>query len=112
MIKTLFGVHSKDYNRLPDELSGLRVSPVGAVPKGDHYNCSWDEKEWRPIHHLTHPRSGISVNSSIDEEFKAVDYVRFLTIVSLAASIGPGALLWCIDAKDAYLRVPIKKRML
>ena len=59
---------------------------------------------------MSHPKVGVSVNSSIDEEFKEVDYVKFLTIVSFISSLGVGALLWCIDAKDAYLRVPIKRK--
>ena len=96
-------------DEMPEELQRIRVSPLGCVPKGDHFNKEWHEKEWRPIHHLSHPRSEKSVNSCIEEEYKEVEYVKFLTIVSFVASLGIGALLWCIDAKDAYLRVPLKR---
>ena len=95
---------------MPDELrNSIRVSPLGCVEKGDHFDKEWYDKEWRPIHHLSHPTSYESVNSCIDNEYKEVDYIRFLAIVAFVASLGVGALLWCIDAKDAYLRVPIKR---
>jgi len=43
---------------LPPSLRNLRVSPIGAVRKGTHYCFSWKTREWRPIHHLSHPRKG------------------------------------------------------
>ena len=45
----------------------------------------------------------------IDYEFKEVEYVKFREVVSMIMMLRIGALLWTIDAKDAYLRVPIKK---
>ncbi len=104
----LWGPFKKIHN-LPPPLENIRVSPVGVVPKGDHFNKDWTERKWRVIHHLSHPRNGISVNSEIAQEFKEVDYVKFKQVVQMINNLGPGALLWTIDAKDAYLRIPIKQ---
>ena len=100
----------KSMDALPQQLHGLRVSPLGCVPKGDHHGKKEEEKEWRVIHHLSHPKSGTSVNSSIDDEFKEVEYVKFREVVQMMVALGVGARIWTIDAKDAYLRVPIKER--
>ena len=94
---------------MPQQLDGVRVSPLGCVPKGDHHGKELLEKEWRVIHHLSHPRTEHSVNSLIEDEFKEVDYVKFKEVVGMIMMLGIGALLWTIDAKDAYLRVPIKE---
>ncbi len=96
-------------SEFPFEVQGLRVSPVGCVKKGVHRGLGWEDKKWRVIHHLSHPRSGNSVNSEIDPEFKEVCYVKFREVVSMVKSLGIGARLWTIDAQDAYLRVPIKR---
>ena len=94
---------------MPKLLEGVRVSPLGCVPKGDHYGKQLLDKEWRVIHHLSHPRNGDSVNSLIDNEFKEVNHVKFREVVEMMLLLGVGALIWTIDAKDAYLRVPIKE---
>ncbi len=99
----------RDISDMPQCLNGLRVSPLGAVKKGVHLDKDWTEREWRVIHHLSHPKSGDSVNSSIDDEFKEVSYVKFKMVVFMIWLLGPRALIWTIDAKDAYLRVPIKR---
>ncbi len=104
----LWGPFAKIHD-LPPPLENIRVSPIGAVPKGDHFGKKWNEKKWRVIHHLSHPRSGDSVNSEISPEFKAVSYVKFREVVQMINNLGPKALLWTIDAKDAYLRLPIKQ---
>ena len=96
-------------NDLPPVLGNLRVSPLGAVQKGEHFDKEWFEKDWRVIHHLSHPKTGTSVNSEIGDEFKEVSYIQFKEVVALVHFLGPGAYLWTIDAKDAYLRVPIKE---
>ncbi|MCP4478643.1 MAG: hypothetical protein GY818_11175 [Planctomycetaceae bacterium] len=100
----------RDISEMPDCLDGLRVSPLGTVKKGVHLGKDWTTREWRVIHHLSHPKGGVSVNSSIDDEFKLVSYVKFRMVVFMIWLLGPGALLWTIDAKDAYLRVPIKQK--
>ncbi len=53
-------------SEFPAEVHGLRVSPIGVVEKGDHFGKDWRDQEWRVIHHLSHPRNGVSVNSEID----------------------------------------------
>ncbi len=95
---------------MPEQLRDVRVSPLGCVPQGDHYGKELLERDWRVIHHLSHPRNGHSVNSLIDTEFKEVDYVKFREVVGMMMMLGVGALIWTIDAKDAYLRVTIKEQ--
>ena len=101
----------KSMSELPSWLMGkLRVSPIGAIKKGLHLWIPNHLKEWRVIHHLSHPRSGPSVNSEVIDEWATVQYVQFREVVQMVHSLGKGALLWTVDAKDAYLRVPIKQR--
>lgn len=95
-------------NPLPDVLRNYRVSPLGAVKKGIHFNVPDELKKWRPIHHLSHPRTDVSVNSEVCSEWSTVQYVSFRQVVRMVQNLGPNALLWTVDAKDAYLRVPIK----
>ena len=85
-------------------IKNLIVSPVGAVPK--------DVTGIRPIHHLSAPRYGIgiSVNSTLFDKYKTVNYVKFKEIVAIAYAVGKNGFLWTADAADAYLRVPIKRK--
>ena len=100
----------KSRDDMPEILDGLRVSPIGTVRKGNHSNTTWEERKWRVIHHLSHPRTGFSVNSTIDDAYKFVEYVKFRTVVYMMWLLGPGAWIWTVDAKDAYMRVPIKRK--
>ena len=93
---------------LPPELANYRVSPMGAVPKGIHFDLADEDKKWRAIHHLSHPRTGGSLNAGLQEEWTTVQYVQFREVVRMVQHLGVGAKLWTVDAKDAYLRVPIK----
>ena len=108
--KAIWGPFDPDDSNLPSELRNFRVSPVGCVRKGIHFNIPDEDKEWRVIHHLSHPRNDVSVNSVTLKEWSTVSYVSFREVVSMVNRLGPDALLWTVDAKDAYLRVPIKKR--
>ena len=99
----------KSREEMPKILQGLRVSPIGTVRKGNHSNTTWEERKWRVIHHLSHPRTDFSVNSTIDDAYKFVEYVKFKEVVRMMHRLGPRAWIWTIDAKDAYMRVPIKK---
>ena len=106
--KSLWGPFKADQSDVPEVLKPLRVNPQGCVRKGTHFGVPDADKEWRPINHQSHPRKGVSINSQVDPEWATVCYVRFLTIIALMAFAGPGALIWAVDAKDAFLRVPIR----
>ena len=106
--KAIWGPFNPKSNSLPAILDNYRVSPIGCVRKGIHFDVPDEDKEWRTIHHLSHPRQGISVNSEVKDEWSTVSYVSFMAVVRMVHSLGPGAYLWTVDAKDAYLRVPIK----
>ncbi len=55
-------------------------------------------------------RNGNSFNCHILEGYKHVEYPRFKEIVRMIDKAGLGALIWIIDAKDAYCRVRIKRK--
>ena len=106
----VWGPFKADGSDLPDWLRGkVRVSPIGTVPKGIHFGVEELLRKWRVIHHLSHPRSGFSVNTEVIDEWATVQYVQFREVVEMVRSLGKGAWLWTVDAKDAYLRVPIKR---
>ena len=83
---------------------GVTISPVGAVPK--------PPDKCRMIHHLSAPKdnSGLSVNDVIEESMKEVQYVTIQEIVEIADSVGVGGYIWTVDAKDAYVRVPVHEK--
>jgi hypothetical protein len=77
----------------------FHVSPLGAVPKKNG--------KIRPIHHLSAPRGDVSINSQLSPEVSTVCYSRLLHLIRVVSSQGRNAYLWSVDAKDAYLRVPV-----
>ena len=105
----LWGPFKTDQSDVPGQLKPLRVNPQGMVKKGNHFGVAEEDKDWRPINHQSHPRSGMSVNSQVEDEWATVQYIQFREIVELMDFAGKGALIWAVDAKDAFLRVPIRK---
>ena len=55
-------------------------------------------------------RDDTSVNNCIKPKAKHVKYMSFREVAQFVHALGPGAYLWIVDAKDAYYRVPIKKK--
>ncbi|XP_053098810.1 uncharacterized protein LOC128322103 isoform X1 [Hemicordylus capensis] len=78
---------------------GLRVSPLGVVPKKV-------PGEFRLIHHLSHPR-GSSVNDGIPDSLCSVRYTSFDEAVKVVRSRGPGALLAKCDIESAFRLLPV-----
>ena len=103
-----WGPFAPDGSDLPYYLRDFRVHPQGMVRKGNHFGVAEEDKKWRPINHLSHPRGQICTNSQVDPQWATVQYMQFRQIVGLAQFAGPGALIWAVDAQDAFLRVPIK----
>ncbi len=89
-------------------IHGLHVSPAGCVEKPPLFPGG--DRRIRPIVHMSAPRTGISVNSGICEENKNVKYTSFRELCQLVLNAGKGGWLWCVDAQDAYLWVPVKKK--
>ena len=108
--QALWGPFKIDQSDVPPHLLPLRVNPQGCVRKGNHFGVAEQDKKWRPINHLTHPRSGMSVNSQVLPEWSTVSYIQFREVVALMDFAGKGAQIWAVDAADAFLRVPIKER--
>ena len=103
-----WGPFAPDGSDVPDQLKGYRVHPQGMVRKGNHFGVADKDKKWRPINHLSHPRGEICTNSQVKPEWATVTYMQFKEIVELAEFAGPHAKIWAVDAKDAFLRVPVK----
>ncbi|XP_041429517.1 uncharacterized protein LOC121397210 isoform X1 [Xenopus laevis] len=85
-------------------LAGLRVSPLGLVPKKE-------PGKLRLIHHLSHPR-GDSVNDAIDSELAKVCYTSFDEAVRLVREAGRGALMAKADIESAFRLLPVHRESL
>ena len=75
-------------------------SPIGLVPKDKG-------KKTRLIFHLSYPREGDSVNSSIPREFTTVKYPDFFEAVNLCFKAGRGAFCAKSDMSMAFRNVPL-----
>ena len=85
-------------------LRDLHISPMGCVlqPKeGDPHNR-------RIITHMSAPRSGGSINASISDEHKYVEYIQLREICKMFHEAGDSAFLWVADVADAYLYVKLR----
>ncbi|XP_041435508.1 uncharacterized protein LOC121399294 isoform X1 [Xenopus laevis] len=85
-------------------LPGLRVSPLGLVPKKE-------QGKFRLIHHLSHPK-GNSVNDEIDRELVRVCYTSFDEAVRLVREAGRGALMAKADVESAFRLLPVHRESL
>ena len=77
-------------------------SPVGLVPKDKG-------KKTRLIFHLSYPRKGVSVNSSIPEELCSVKYPDFMDAVAICMEAGPGCYCAKSDMSMALRNVPMDR---
>ena len=91
-----------------DFIDEVQLAPMGAVPK--EVDLDGNVLKYRPIVHMSAPRKGNSVNSSIPQEQKDVSYMGFVQICQWVFALGVGAWIWTADAQDAYLRVPVNKQ--
>ena len=80
----------------------VNYAPLFTVPKPDGTK--------RVVAHLSFPRWGTSVNDCISDAANAVRYIYFSEVAKFVYDLGYDARLWVVDAKDAYYRVPIKKK--
>ena len=75
-------------------------SPVGLVPKG--------EDDTRLIFHLSHPRSGGSVNGSTPKEICSVNYKDFSQAILACLELGISCSLGKSDMKSAFRNLGMK----
>lgn len=80
-------------------LPGLRVSPLGLVPKKE-------PGKFRLIHHLSFPK-GESVNDGIDPELCSVSYASFDAAVRWVKKLGKDSLLAKTDIEAAFRLLPV-----
>ena len=94
----LLGPFTEETCPFPDVV----YSPLFTVPKPDGKR--------RIVAHLSYPTWGVSVNDCINEDAKAVQYILFTQVAEFVYNLGYDARLWVVDAKDAYYRIPIKRK--
>lgn len=85
-----------------EEASGgpVRINPLG---------CVHTSGKDRPIMDLSAPHStGTSLNAALTPEWCTVQYISFLQLVLMCATIGTGGWLWILDAAEAYLQLKIR----
>ncbi len=74
------------------------VAPLFTIYQGDKI---------RTISNFSFPNEIFSLNANLEPEFRTVEYPYFRLIVLRVRALGWGAWLWVIDAKDAYVQVPV-----
>lgn len=79
----------------------LVCSPIGTVPKPN-------SSKLRTIHHLSHPRRGLSINEGISEEKSAIQYDSLDQLIEFIRC-NPGAKLWKADLREAFRTITIGK---
>ena len=78
-------------------------SPVGLVPKDKG-------KKTRLIFHLSYPRSGLSVNSSIPAEICSIQYPDFMDAVAICMEAGEACFCAKSDMSMAFRNIPMDSR--
>ena len=78
-------------------------SPIGLVPKDKG-------KKTRLIFHLSYPKNGVSVNSSIPEDFCKVEYPNFNEAVQLCIEAGRSCSIAKSDMAMAFRNVPLSPK--
>lgn len=84
---------------LSPPIVGLRVSPLGLVPKKE-------PNKFRLIHHLSYP-VGESVNDGIDTSLCRVMYTSFDSALAWVRRYGAGALMAKTDIEAAFRLLPV-----
>lgn len=85
---------------LTTPFSNFTISPLGLCPKKD-------PKKFRLIHHLSFP-IGDSVNDSIAEEFRSVQYTRIIDAIRGIKEFKSPCFLAKTDISMAYRNLPLR----
>ena len=116
-LKLTVGSHTELWNKVMTEVKAKRYagpfkkvpykhfiqSPVGLVPKDKG-------KKTRLIFHLSYPRSGLSVNSSIPAEICSVQYPDFMDAVAICMEAGEACFCAKSDMSMAFRNIPMDSR--
>ena len=81
-------------------LRNFQVSPIGLVPKKH-------SDKYRTIFHLSYPKSGCSINSSINKEDFSLTYVTVDDAIQAIQRLGEGAFMAKTDIESAFRLIPI-----
>ena len=83
-------------------LPNLQVSPIGVIPKKH-------SDKFRLIFHLSHPKTGDSINSFIPKEDFSLQYTKIDTAIAALLTFGPGTYMAKSDIESAFRIFPINK---
>ena len=81
-------------------MPNFHVSPLSLRPKSDNSG-------WRLLHDLSFPYNDDSVNSSIPDNYKKVQYSSIQNAINLIQQIGPNTNLCKSDIQSAFTLIPI-----
>ena len=96
----ILGPFDKDF-KFP--FGKLYFAPLFVVPKPDG--------RFRTVVHMSFRLRPYmwTINELLHEYMKTVQYIRFKEVVEMVNNAGKGALLFLVDAQDAYYRVPVRR---
>ena len=83
-------------------LPNLQVSPIRVIPKKH-------SDKFRLIFHLSHPKSGDSINSCIPKEDFSLQYTKIDNAITALLTFGPGTYIAKSDIESAFHIFPINK---
>ena len=83
-------------------LPNLQVSPIGVIPKKH-------SDKFHLIFHLSHPKTGDSINSFIPKEDFSLQYTKIDNAIAALLTFGPGTYMAKSDIESAFRIFPINK---
>ena len=101
MIEVKAGRYAGPFEKIPFKY--YIQSPIGLVPKDKG-------KKTHLIFHLSYPRNGVSVNSSIPQNLCKVEYSDFSEAVEMCIKAGRSCAIAKSDMSMAFRNVPLAKK--
>ena len=80
--------------------ANLQVSPIGIVPKKH-------SDKFRNIFHLSFPKTGESINSSIEKDDFSLQYIKIDDAIAALIRLGRGTYLAKTDIESAFRQFPV-----
>ena len=80
--------------------ANLQVSPIGIVPKKH-------SDKFRTIFHLSFPKTGESINSSIEKDDFSLQYIKIDDAIAALIRLGRGTYLAKTDIESAFRQFPV-----
>ena len=84
----------------PPPFPNLQVSPIGLVPKKQ-------PGQFRTNFHLSYPKTGCSINSSIPKEDYSLQYTTIDNAIHVIQALGKGTFMAKTDIQSAFRLFPV-----